>query len=170
MKGQKNHHTLRYINKESICAEIGVWKGHLSREILQREPKELHLIDPWQSQDFKGRCYSIDQDSMDIIYEQVLEDFTYTPGVTIHRKFSTDVSFPEKYFDWVYIDANHDECAVLLDLEKYYPLMKKGGYLCGDDYGTWEAAGVREAVTEFVSKNDLRVEVVGDQFTIFVEC
>jgi hypothetical protein len=179
MKNQNNQYALKYINKGDICAEVGVWQGHLSTEILEYNPAELHLIDPWVSQDVIKRCYSVRQEKMDKIYENVLNDFGKLNNVKIHRKFSTDVSFPKQYFDWVYIDADHSYDAVKKDLEFYYPLMKKGGYLCGDDYGLWVnkpkkgfgsdgGGGPKPAVDEFVKSHNLEIEIVKNQYVIFV--
>lgn len=179
MKNQNNHYTLKYINKKSKCAEVGVWEGDLSLEILKREPLELHLIDPWKSQDAIERCYSIEQSKMDQIYKNVLNDFDGYDEVTIHRKFSTEVFFPKHYFDWVYIDGDHSYNAVKKDLAFYYPLIKKGGYLCGDDYGLWNdrpktgfgsdgGGGPKPAVDEFVKENNLNFEISKNQFVIFV--
>ena len=179
MKDQKNHCTLKYINEGDICAEVGVWQGHLSKKILEHNPAELHLIDPWKSQDVIDRCYSIEQEKMDNVYEGVLKDFSEFPQITIHREFSTDVSFSEQYFDWVYIDADHSSDAVKKDLLFYYPLVKRGGYVCGDDYGLWNnkpkkgfgsdgGGGPKSAVDEFVKTHNLQVEITGNQFAIFV--
>lgn len=179
MQGQQNHHSLKFINEKSKCAEVGVWKGDLSFEILKRMPSELHLIDPWKSQDVIDRCYSIEQSKMDNIYEKILNDFIEYDEVTIHRKFSTAVSFPKHYFDWVYIDGDHSYDAVKKDLSFYYPLIKKGGYLCGDDYGLWHDrpqqgfgsdgnGGPKPAVDEFVKEKKLNLEIIGDQFIIHI--
>jgi hypothetical protein len=56
--------------------------------------------------------------------------------------------------DAIYIDASHDYHDVKQDLEDYWPLVKKGGVLFGDDF-KW--TGVAKAVNE-VSKS-LSVEV-----------
>jgi hypothetical protein len=153
-------HPATLICEGDICAEVGVWKGQFSDEILTRNPKELHLIDPWLHQDYKGRWYSIPQPKMDEIYQSVSSRFTGDSRVVIHRKSSLDVVFPNGYFDWVYIDGNHSYDAVVGDLEYYYPLVKSGGYLCGDDYG-WEDAqgGPKPAVDEFVAKYGLKLEL-----------
>jgi len=172
-------HMLKYIKKGDKCAEIGVWQGDLSRAILKHKPSELHLIDPWASQDVIKRCYSINQAAMDQIYKRVLNIFSKLNEVTVHRKFSTDVDFPEQYFDWVYIDGDHSYNAAKKDLEFYYPLMKKGGHLCGDDYGLWEdrpktgfgsdgGGGPKPAVDEFVKEYNLKLELKDNQFVIFV--
>lgn len=179
MKNQNNRYALQYINDGDVCAEIGVWQGHLSRKILRRNPSELHLIDPWMTQNVIERCYSIAQDEMEEIYRQVYNNFNKFNEITIHRKFSTQVSFPDNYFDWVYIDGDHSYDAVKKDLEFYYPLMKKGGHLCIDDYGLWAdnpkkgfgsdgGGGPKPAADEFVKKYKLKTDISRDQCVIFV--
>lgn len=49
--------------------------------------------------------------------------------------------------DMIYIDASHDYDDVLRDLIDYWPLVKQGGVLFGDDYSTWK--GVCQAVNDF---------------------
>jgi len=36
---------LQYIQKDSICMEIGVYKGDFSQKILEKNPKKLYLIE-----------------------------------------------------------------------------------------------------------------------------
>ena len=36
--------------------------------------------------------------------------------------------------DFVYLDARHDFCAMMEDLEAYWPLVTPGGILAGHDY------------------------------------
>lgn len=170
-------HPLIKIKENDICAEIGVWKGAFSAQILERNPRELHLIDPWASQDYKKMWYSIQQEKMDEIYEGVKRKFLNDNRVMIHKEFSTNVTFPQEYFDWVYIDGNHTYPMVAKDLEFYYPLVKKGGFLCGDDYD-WTSEdcskGPRPAVDEFVKSHECKIEIVQNhpdepvQFVIFV--
>jgi hypothetical protein len=179
VKKRKKNYTLKYINKGAICAEVGVWKGWFASKILKRNPSKLHLIDPWKTQDVIDRWYNIEQEELDKIYEEVSNEFGKLSNVEIHREFSTNVSFSTQYFDWVYIDADHSYDAVKKDLEFYYPLVKKGGYLCGDDYGLWinrpkkgfgsdGGGGPKPAVDEFVKSYNLEIEIVGQQFVIFV--
>ena len=98
---------LKKINENDVCAEIGVWKGDFSAEILKHNPSELHLIDPWVHQDYKKMWYSIEQEKIDEIHNDVHKKFKNDSRVKMHRKFSTDVKFPDEYFDWVYIDGDH---------------------------------------------------------------
>jgi predicted O-methyltransferase YrrM len=60
--------------------------------------------------------------------------------------------------DLIYIDASHDYPDVALDLAAYYPLVRNGGVLFGDDFipETWP--GVARAVTEFAKDKSVAVE------------
>ena len=162
---------LTKINNNDVCAEIGVWKGDFSSDILKRNPSILHLIDPWVHQDYKKMWYSIEQKKMDTIYNNVCKKFADDSRVKIHRNFSTEVKFPNEHFDWVYIDGNHTYPMVVKDLEFYYPLVKKGGFLCGDDYG-WTSIdcpiGPKPAIDEFAKAYNLSLEIKGNQFVINV--
>ena len=54
--------------------------------------------------------------------------------------------FEDGSLDIVYIDGDHTYEAVVKDLAAWYPKVKKGGIICGDDIG-WP--GVKKAVDEF---------------------
>lgn len=49
--------------------------------------------------------------------------------------------------DMIYLDASHDELSVAQDLVAYWPLLRKGGILFGDDYSNHP--GVKRAVQKF---------------------
>lgn len=162
------------IQEGFVCAEIGVWKGDGAISILKRNPKILHLIDPWIKQNYKGRWYGTQssQSEMDEIYKNTFRRFQKDKRVKIHRNFSTKVKFPEKYFDWIYVDGNHSCEMVSKDLAFYFPLMKTGGLLCGDDYGWADAdckLGPKVAVDKFVSKHGLDFDIHGTQYIIYCD-
>jgi hypothetical protein len=163
----------------AVVAEIGVWQGDFSEQILHRcRPARLHLIDPWVfTTAFGKRWYgglkAQNQHEMDAIYESVRGRFANCHEVQIHRSTSMSAAalFPDDYFDWVYIDGNHDYEFVLEDLGNFAPKIKRGGCLTGDDYG-WDSPEepglfpVRQAVQEFAASSGLAVEVFDDQFVI----
>lgn len=161
--------------KHSVCAEIGVYEGDFSESIIKIVgPKKLHLIDPWrfeESEVYKDSLYGGEkgrsQSHLDSIYEKVKAKFDGTDVVQIHRSSSADacVQFPEEYFDWIYIDANHQCEFVKGDLELYLRTVKCGGYLTGDDYGEgrWWQGGVKKAVDEFVLNPSVKLKYVRDR-------
>jgi predicted O-methyltransferase YrrM len=62
--------------------------------------------------------------------------------------FEAAQNFDEESLDLIYIDASHDYDSVLNDLKSWFPKLKKGGIICGDDYiDGWP--GVVSAVDEF---------------------
>jgi cephalosporin hydroxylase len=163
---------LKYIKEDDVCAEIGVWHGDFSKQILEiGKPSELHLIDPWETQDFRDRWYSVNQKTMDKIFNKVINTFSSESKVVIHRNYSRKVDFSENYFDWIYIDANHSYKEVLKDLHYYLPLVKSGGFICGDDYG-WKdkycSDGPKRAVDEFTEECSLEVKISGTQYIISI--
>ena len=106
---------------------------------------------------------------MDVIFESVREKFKDDGRVEIHKDFSTNINFPKSYFNWVYIDGNHSYEFVLKDLNHYYPLIMKGGFLCGDDYGwtDWHCKkGPKKAVDEFAEKMSLKKVIKRRQFIL----
>lgn len=171
---------LKMFQKNTIGAEIGVWKGEFSKKILRIvKPKEFHLIDPWKFQpEFGNRLYggkiAKNQSDMDKIYFHILEAFKNNPNIIVHRKFSHIASdiFKNEFFDWVYIDGNHYYDYVKMDLELYLPKVKKGGYLMGDDY-SWsspELGGdlpVKRAVDGFLKKGLVKkVKILDGQYIL----
>lgn len=154
-KLQERKALLRRMPRSSICAEIGVWKGDFSQEILKIvKPRELHLIDPWEFQSSHpnrmwGGKVARSQQDMDAIFHGVAERFKGSPEIQIHRGDSENVlaSFQAGYFDWIYVDGNHYYDYILRDLELSWALVKRGGYVTGDDV-RWRPRDASEDVEE----------------------
>ena len=81
--------------------------------------------------------------------------------IAIHKMRSDEshTHIPDK-LDFIYIDGNHSYEGVKTDIELYYPKLRKGGLLMGDDYhpepiqtlnfgGEDMVFGVKKAVDEF---------------------
>lgn len=173
---------LRKMGRGGVCAEIGVFRGDFSERILLIScPQRLHLIDPWKyevgpayEQSLYGRLHTSGQPAMDAVFNSVRERFDHeirVGTVVVHRASSEEAAaqFKNEYFDWVYIDGNHLREFVLRDLENYYPKVKTGGYIAGDDYGVegWWEDGVTRAVEEFAARGgcDKRLKR-GGQFVL----
>lgn len=134
-----------FLPSSGIVAEVGVSFGGNAKMILSKaQPRELFLIDNW------SYC-----DHDDAQYSRVLETFKDQENVHIVRKLSKDAAqqFEDNYFDWVYIDAAHDEVSVKQDLEAWYPKVKPGGYITGHDYAG--KTGVTLAVNKFLNEHGL---------------
>lgn len=134
-------------------AEIGVDKGYHAKEIQETlNPKILFLIDPWNNY--------MDMDSKEIIgeahYQLTLSLFKGATNIGIMRNTSFEAvqAFPDKDLDFVYIDGEHTYEAVISDIVRWYPKVKKGGVLAGHDYHE-TVPGVVRAVNEFCTKQKI---------------
>jgi len=67
-------------------------------------------------------------------------------------------TFPEHSLDYVFIDADHSYLSVAADIQAWWPRVRPGGYMGGDDHsaGT-EENGVAQAVREFSDAQGLAV-------------
>ncbi len=133
-----------------ICAEIGVNKGEFSERILSvMKPKKLHLIDAWGD---VGRYH----DELKIEVSEKFKTQLNEDKVEINIGFSTEIlkTFPDKYFDWAYVDTDHSYLTTKAELALLKQKVKDNGIIAGHDYaiGNWLADyryGVIEAVHEF---------------------
>jgi Methyltransferase domain len=171
----------RFLNRlprQSVCAEIGVYRGDFAQLILKAtNPKKLHLIDPWRfeidpayARSLYGGSSGRSQSNMDAIYGSVLQRFRSaikSGAVEVHRNMSSEycANFQDNYFDWIYIDGNHQYEFVKQDLEMYLPKIKTEGLIAGDDYGSpgWWQDGVTKAVDEAVQAGRFEKLLIEDR-------
>merc|ERR1712039_201112 len=54
---------------------------------------------------------------------------------------STDAArlFNDESVDFVYVDARHDYCGVLDDIKTWWPKVRAGGIMAGNDWGQQQA-------------------------------
>jgi hypothetical protein len=171
---------LKTLPRGSVGAEIGVWRGDFSADIVRRvRPRRLHLIDPWayvsgRSGSLYGGSVAKEQTDMDLIHDAVAQQFAAeirTGTVVMHRSWSADAAteFEDEYFDWIYIDGDHSYEGVIGDLRAFTPKVKRGGLITGDDYGRrgWWGDGVEKAVDEHVADGSCTLEWIrGKQFAL----
>ncbi len=173
IKNDRRDLLLKKLPKNAICAEVGVYKGKLSERILKiTNPKKLVLIDAWSIKMMRDNSdvqNSFTQNDFDLLYSNVLKKFSNNDNIEIIRQNSKDAleTFPDEYFDWIYIDASHHYEDVLQDLEM--AKAKAIGIIAGDDYvnavGKWGDDVIR-AVNDFAKKYKLHVESMNNQFII----
>ena len=169
----KRNFIFKLIKKNSICCEIGVWKGEFSDLILNKNnPSKLYLVDPWKNFgsdyfDKKHEKYSqSNQDKRYSLVKEKLKNHIENNTVEILRMTSKEALKKIQHikFDFIYIDGNHKYEFVKFDLENYYNLLKSGGYLVGDDY---RIESIKTAVLEFVNKNKINNLIIkNDQFVL----
>lgn len=121
-----------------IVAEVGCYQGDFSKEILKNlTPKEFHMVDSWGRHlpQYKDYRFLEKNDGWEKLYDEIKRNFNLK-NVCIHRKQSMECvnEFPDKYFDFVYIDADHSYQSVKNDILAWSRKVKDGGILSGHDY------------------------------------
>jgi beta-1,4-mannosyl-glycoprotein beta-1,4-N-acetylglucosaminyltransferase len=171
-----------------IFAEIGTDNGNFSDFILSiNNTSKLYCIDPYVSYDEYKDCTneSSNTDKYNSTKSKLFEK--YNNRVEFIREFSVEASknFNEN-LDFIYIDGNHSYSYVLQDLENWYPKLKSGGIIVGDDAvdtdnslrnsdndvyvdwgnGAWGYYGVVKAFEDFCSKINCSSLRIGNQYII----
>jgi hypothetical protein len=117
-------------------AELGTYKGEFAKQILVRcNPQELHVVD-------------IDLARFD-------QRLSSDRRIRCHRGWTHEVvaSFPDGYFDWIYVDADHSYEGTLRDARTAAAKVRPGGYLVFNDFAhvdyDFGQYGVHRAVIDF---------------------
>lgn len=162
-----------YQLRKGVGVEIGVKKGEFSKVLLDTwDCSHLILVDPWTDQEHTTYDENHDH-SIDLV--DCLRNLKgYEDRYSILRGLSHEVvdQIPDGYLDFVYIDGNHSYEAVKCDLHGWYPKLKVGGIVAGDDYtmnseervfGSY-TFGVKRAVDEFamLQKKNVSINLKGD--------
>jgi len=147
---------LEYLPKNSVVAEVGTQYGRFAEKILAiAKPKKLHLID----NNFDLFKAEISKKPKSLVQEGI-ENGT----VELHKGDSSTIlsSFPDEYFDWVDIDADHGYQGVCKDIQQDYTKVKAAGMMVVNDCTNWSVCevmpyGVAKAVNEFCIANNWEI-------------
>jgi hypothetical protein len=143
--------------EDLICAmpdqghvvEVGTQTGRFGCFILSRRPNV--------------RLFTVDVDYSQFEL-QLLQPFIQAGRLRTIEGISWEElrRFPEGFFSWIYVDANHALDNVRRDLAVARTRVAVGGYLVCNDYTIWspfeaEPYGVIPAVNELVTEHDFDV-------------
>lgn len=170
--------------KPKLIVEVGTWKGASAMHmafVCRRLGLEAEIVcvDTWLGnwQHWSRREGGVGSQSdlkiyngMPRLYYQFLSNVVHcgyedmvTPlpltGVAGAKLFEHLKLTP----DIIYVDGDHEYESVLFDLRLWIKQLAPGGVLIGDDY-TWPS--VKRAVGEIMSAENLRIQVVGQKFTL----
>jgi hypothetical protein len=153
--------------------EIGVDNGIFSNTIMQFGLKKVYLLDSWKNYDKSeyidptNECQSRQDEKYKNVTKKML---SYGNRCEIIRADSRDAfkQFEDNFFDFIYIDANHKYEAVKLDMENWFPKVRKGGVFSGHDYlinvSEWRVIEVKKAVDEFCNKLQIQFFVTKEEY------
>jgi len=141
---------LRSMDNASIkFAEIGLHRAKSANMILNNcgELIEEYVgVDPYQV--FEGSLAKTEEIATKTYIDNLIRMKKY-PQFKIVREKSISAArvFPDKYFDFIYIDAAHDYPNVFNDITAWKPKLKDTGILAGHDYSR-KHPGVVQAIHE----------------------
>jgi hypothetical protein len=138
---------LEMFPKGGIVGEIGTQHGYFAQKIHEVVcPHELHLFDK----------------TFDPFNDAGLLS-TNCRVIAHEGDAATNLAtFPDRHFDWLYIDADHSYRGVKRDIEQAVHKIKGAGFLVFNDFTYWsplEAApyGVAHAVCELCLSHDWEI-------------
>ena len=141
--------------------EVGVYLGENAAHVIDNlRIDKTWLIDTWgENGFFVSEMRTLEDGNR--IYIEVQELFAPEIAenkVEILRMDNREAAniLPND-LDLVYIDANHTYKEVKKDIEAWYPKVRAGGILSGDDYHYYD--GVVKAVDEFVREHQISLQV-----------
>lgn len=136
-----------------VGAEIGVRQGFFSKVICDANPGlKMHCIDPWAPY---SRTSQARQDRYFGKAQRILSGH----DVTFIKKKSMDaiIDFPNRFFDFVYIDGLHDFDSVVMDLIHWVPKVKRGGIVSGHDFKFNFNDGIIQAVEAYTRSHNINL-------------
>lgn len=137
--------------------EIGVRFGRNSKYVLNNyDISEIYLIDPYCELPYLTNIFN--KKSVQEHKKTAKADLKpFEDKCVWLEDFSQNVvdQFENESIDIIYIDGDHSYDAVIRDLELYYPKIKKGGLVIGDDYNEKD---VKLAIEAFAKKMDIEYQ------------
>ena len=149
-------------NGYTRLAEVGIWRGDLSKSLAANPNMELlYLVDPhstnwtdfeWEGEDYQckmGATAPPTQKELDHIHTDLKSYFKKDKRVKFLRYPSSIAAehVPNGSLDFVFIDAIHLYEYVMEDYAVWLPKIRIGGMIAGDDYSE-RFPGVVRAVLE----------------------
>ena len=163
-------------DKPSTFLEIGSFEGMstiwMLENILINKESRLFCIDAWA--EWTG-------DAFVRFVENINKSGLKNKVDIIKGDSSTYLSiFPDEYFDFIYIDGNHDEKAVIKDAILSFRILKKGGIIAFDDYllgirypdspGSKAMNGItKTAIDYFVGVFEDEIEVIYKDYQLWIK-
>jgi len=142
--------------EQLIVAEIGVFEGINAKYMCMFCDKiKLYLVDSWDNVTiFTGGPVQGED------YSNLLKNITrfnlypHKDNVVFMDKNSLDAvkDFADEFFDYVYIDGDHEYEPVKKDLLAWWPKVKTGGIMGGHDV---IMPDISKALDEFVKENKI---------------
>lgn len=156
---------LKRIPKGGTFIEVGSYLGKsisyiVVENIKQQKDLNIHCIDYWNGNPNNNNYMNgADDKKFNKLFDQFLKNTEVIKEYfTYHKMLSWEGSdlFEDETVDYLMIDAGHDYQSVKLDLNAWWPKIKSGGMMGGDDFANHHDNGVKKALDEFCEEKNLK--------------
>eukprot|EP01083_Nonionella_stella_P090643 253219_1 len=135
--------TILEISGYKIGVEIGVQNGKYAKHVLShwKHCEKYVLVDVWGPLQNYTDGSNVGQAAQDHTMRTAMQNTAqWKDKREVCRGLSTLCvkTYPDTYFDFIYVDARHDYKGVLVDLADWWPKLKYGGIMAGHDYLTMD--------------------------------
>jgi predicted O-methyltransferase YrrM len=167
---------IKYCPDNSTFVEVGSWMGRSTcymGEQIKKSPKNIkfYAVDTWEGSEeisHKETIEKLKNENLSLfdIFNHHIQMCGVQEQVIPLKTTSVEAAkqFEDNSLDFVHIDASHDYENVLADIIAWYPKVKPGGFITGDDYViSW--GGVIQAVKEYFTGKSVVLLDRGD-FTL----
>jgi len=139
------------IDEKSVICEIGSFAG-ASSEMFALTCKEIYCVDCWlEYQEIeKGTIFEAENR-----FDNMMKNYNNIHKIKMTSEEASQ-TFPDKYFDLIYIDGAHDYNNVKKDILNWLPKVKDDGIISGHDYNMWEC-DVKKAVDEIFKDTKIKI-------------
>lgn len=137
----------------AVFVEIGAWKGRSTAFMaveIENSGKDIDFI---VVDHFKGSAEQIARKEPELVSDTLRQVFDknllpVAHQLTVYEEDSLTAAakFADESLDFIMIDGAHDYDSVIADLDAWWPKLKQGGAMGGDDY---RKEGVLRAVSEY---------------------
>lgn len=160
----KNRNTVcKLIPPNSIVAEVGVAFGYFSTVILDNcSPQKFYAIDMFSNKTkgfWEENIFETENITHFEWYAKKFEKYIKENILEMKRGLSWECldTFPDNYFDYVYVDAAHDYESVKKDIQVLKRVTKNKGIIQFNDYVHIDWSGVIPAVHELIKDTNSKV-------------
>lgn len=139
--------------------EVGVGYGNNAKEILsQWHHGKLSLVDPWcrwPGSEYIDHANKINFPKALKYCQKLLRPWASRCNYLREKSIDAVHHFADNSLDFAYIDGNHHEPSISLDLMAWWPKVRPGGIFGGHDFYTLDTpeyrCDVEAAVTKFAA-------------------
>lgn len=166
---------------------MGVQRGYTADHNLRNWPscRKYYLVDLWEKQEnYLDAANSLDHNENLVGTKTLLKPFGDIPVIMKNSTTDASLVIPNESLDFIFVDARHDYCGVLEDIQNWWPKLKVGGVMAGHDYlfasqvigQDWSVCGngmrnegaVKGAVQEFARDKGLRIHSTSHEWPCWI--